>query len=439
MPEFVSDPLDWLAQNENLPSQDQYGDPSLYQTAAGPMYYEQQPVYYQPPPQHYTPTPPPAGYAEAGIQTRSGRALGSPETPKRDSRQAPSKRPPKRRAGKVAKPATHHLEAPLSELTKDYSIPVKDMEAWVTRSSEARQKEANKKEGYISRPMNSFMLYRSAYAERVKQYCKENNHQVVSQVTGASWPMEPDSIRKHYEKLAIMERDNHQLAFPTYKFAPNKNGKKRGREEDEDTDGEWGGSARTKRSRTAASSRRDNTPRSGTGTPFEGYGSPAPYQPAVPYNPSTYDYRYPYRQAPPIYMDQMPPQGGYYQTSVRPYAPNVEDVQFHKVENAFPPQDQMLSLVGLPSIDSQHLLGSTEGHGGAMPATGDLLDPRLAENYQLQDFYGLEQVLTSPRQGGFAAEAFHPGQATLTEAHNVWSESGQAGLDFDQEFGQHFG
>ena len=390
------------------------------------MYYERQHAqYYQPPPRHYTPTPPP-GYIDSGIHTRSGRALSSPETPKRIS-----KRQPKRRNAKAGK-ATHHLDAPLSELTKDYTLPIRDMGAWVNRPAEDRRKEAEKKNGYISRPMNSFMLYRSAYAERVKQYCKENNHQVVSQVTGASWPMEPEHIRKLYERYAIVERDNHQLAHPDYKFAPNKNGKKRAREDDDDSDGEWGGSSRTKRSRTGASSMRGDTPRSRTGTPFDDYYSPSPYQQAVPYNPSAYDYHYPQGPPPPMYMDQPPHHNQYYQTRVRQYAPNVEDVQFGRVENAFPQQDHMLSLVGMPSVDDQKLLAPTEF---GMPGNGDILDPRLAETYAIFDFkFGsLEQPFPSPQQAGYQPEQFHPGDQMLSQA---WTEPATAaGLDFDRELG----
>ena len=437
--EYVS-LLEGLLFDLNLPMQDQYGDPSLYHTPAQRAYYDQQyGPYYPPPPRDYTPTPPPAGYLDSGIHTRSGRALHSPETPKRTIRDLPTKRAPKRARAKAGKAGAPVLEASLSELTKDYSLPIRDMEAWVTRSSEDRRKESEKKNGYISRPMNSFMLYRSAYAERVKQFCKENNHQVVSQVTGASWPMEPDSIRKLYERYAIIERDNHQLAFPGYKFAPNKNGKKRAREEDEDSDGEWGGSSRTKRSRTAASSMRGDTPRSRTGTPFDDYDyhTPSPYQqyqPQMAYNPSAYDYHYP--QGPvPVYPNQYAPQRGeYYQQKVTQYAPQIEDVRFSQHENAFPAQDQMLNLVAMPGVDDQHLLSQTDASGNKLVVHGDMLDPRLGDAYQLPEFGGFDPSFISPQQAGFATEAFHPGEQMLTQAPNPFAEPGPN--DFDRELGR---
>ncbi|KAM5445813.1 hypothetical protein MaudCBS49596_007102 [Microsporum audouinii] len=116
------------------------------------------------------------------------------------------------------------IDAPLSELTKNMPhIPIRDMEAWVNRPVETRLKEVKMKNGKIARPMNSFMLYRSAYAERTKQWCAQNNHQVVSRASGQSWPLEPREIRDLYERYATIERDNHHKAHPDYKFAPNKN------------------------------------------------------------------------------------------------------------------------------------------------------------------------------------------------------------------------
>lgn len=103
-----------------------------------------------------------------------------------------------------------------------HHIPVKDMEAWVNRPADVRRKEAEKRNGYVTRPMNSFMLYRSAYAERAKAWCLQNNHQVVSSVAGESWPLESPDVRDRFNEYAKIERINHQNAHPTYKFSPSK-------------------------------------------------------------------------------------------------------------------------------------------------------------------------------------------------------------------------
>jgi HMG (high mobility group) box len=194
-------------------------------------------------------TPTPMSQHNENIRrTRSGRPIST--VYRADSPHASTARSssPKRKPRKVAKEKANipKLTAPLSVLTKDMTnVPVRDMEAWVQRSLEDRQKEAEKRKGYITRPMNSFMLYRSAYAERTKAWCSQNNHQVVSSVSGASWPLEPPEVREFYNNLAKIERHNHQLAHPNYKFSPAKPGtsnrKRKGTDdiEESDVDGDW--------------------------------------------------------------------------------------------------------------------------------------------------------------------------------------------------------
>ncbi|KAL4910679.1 hypothetical protein BDW74DRAFT_141615 [Aspergillus multicolor] len=121
------------------------------------------------------------------------------------------------------------LPEPLSILTQHLThIDVKDMDKHVNRPVEERLAEVHKKEGKIPRPMNSFMLYRSAYAERVKEYFRQQNHQVVSSASGVSWNKETPEIRAKYERLAVIEKRNHLKAHPGYKFTPTKDKRKRG-------------------------------------------------------------------------------------------------------------------------------------------------------------------------------------------------------------------
>ncbi|KAJ5482674.1 hypothetical protein N7539_006120 [Penicillium diatomitis] len=100
--------------------------------------------------------------------------------------------------------------------------PIRDMEAWVNRSQDERKLEVNAKNGEIPRPMNSFMLYRSAYIARIKSMLGRNCNQNVSRVAGLSWKAESKEVRAHFEKLAIIERQNHAISHPGYKFKPNK-------------------------------------------------------------------------------------------------------------------------------------------------------------------------------------------------------------------------
>ncbi|KAL2020186.1 hypothetical protein VTK56DRAFT_8710 [Thermocarpiscus australiensis] len=112
----------------------------------------------------------------------------------------------------------------MSELTKNSSIPVADIETYVHRSAEVRRQEVEtgKSPGRVKRPMNAFMLYRKAYQQRAKEWASQHNHQVVSRVCGLSWPLEPEHIRQQFKAWADIERDNHQKAHPNYKFTPSK-------------------------------------------------------------------------------------------------------------------------------------------------------------------------------------------------------------------------
>ncbi|KIX04665.1 uncharacterized protein Z518_05535 [Rhinocladiella mackenziei CBS 650.93] len=425
---------------------DPYGDPSLYHTAPAHVYCTPQQTMVTSVPSHRTSH----RLANDGIQTRSGRALGTPSSPgdTESTRASQSPRPRARRnlTKKANSKGGPVIDQPLSVLTKDYETPVRDMSAWVNRSVEERMAEIDRKKGYIARPMNSFMLYRSAYADRVKQFCKENNHQVVSQVTGASWPLEPKEIRELYERLAIVERDNHQAAHPNYKFAPNKAGKRpRNGDDESDSDPEWEGS--TKNSKHSRNARRVDS-RSTSSTPFE--DRPARYQRPMPaLHLSGFEVGHPYG-APPLMTGPNGIVGEYYQASafVEPYD-QVGDLKFERIEDPFPSYQTSMGPVGVPNAGHHELLTSYPAPQlMAIPAQNDVLDPRLDHidpNYQLAYFgEGMEPTQEIPRtiayetvsqfEVGYQPEAYHPGLATLTEEHDVWGESGRAGSDFDSEF-----
>ncbi|MCJ1406966.1 hypothetical protein MMC19_001036 [Ptychographa xylographoides] len=255
------------------------------------------------------------------------------------------------------------LDAPLSVLTEEYKhIPMKDMDAWVNRSSEVRNKEVEKRNGYVTRPMNSFMLYRSAYADRCKIWCLQNNHQVVSSVCGSSWPMEPPEVREQFNEYARIERDNHQKAHPGYKFSPSKAQssarKRKGASEDtdgdeasdhEDPDFDWrpaGG--RRARGRTAIRSGRE------AGYPISNMlGIEANYG----LNASSYQTVNPGKPMPAAMSDQEL-YSQYYQTSVRQSSnvPNVEDVYIRKTPMPGTQSGNAPPLIALPGAHHYELL-----------------------------------------------------------------------------------
>ncbi|KAF1953316.1 HMG box protein-like protein [Byssothecium circinans] len=178
---------------------------------------------------------------DGGRRTRGSRTLAPSSSPQAEERpkSKPVSKPKKAKVGKSEKLKTPKLTAPLSIMTKDLvNIPVRNMEEWVNRPVEVRRKEVENRNGYVTRPMNSFMLYRSAYAERTKQWCLQNNHQIVSSVSGESWPLEPPAIREMYNEYAKIERINHQNAHPTYKFSPSKTAAPARKRKAEFSDGE---------------------------------------------------------------------------------------------------------------------------------------------------------------------------------------------------------
>ena len=108
----------------------------------------------------------------------------------------------------------YQIAKPISTLT--HLGPIKDIRAFINRSIAERQTE--KPENRIPRPQNPFILYRSTFSARAKAFCRESNHQVLSKVLGASWAMESDQVKRKFSELAELEKVQHSLAFPGYKF-----------------------------------------------------------------------------------------------------------------------------------------------------------------------------------------------------------------------------
>ncbi|KAI0453662.1 hypothetical protein F5B21DRAFT_278060 [Xylaria acuta] len=198
-------------------------------------------------------TSPPTPVQAEGMTTRSGRAIMRPGAASALARPARiDKQPSKARAKKrkriigedgFPEQSAIALANPLSRLVQNMTnVTDTDIQAYVNRSPEERRREvAQSKTGKVKRPMNAFMLYRKAYQNRTKEWKRlddirrkeesagegkpekgHDNHQVISQVCGMSWNMEPQELRDQYDEWAKVERNNHKLAFPDYKFAPAK-------------------------------------------------------------------------------------------------------------------------------------------------------------------------------------------------------------------------
>ncbi|CAK4032362.1 Hypothetical predicted protein [Lecanosticta acicola] len=232
--------LDAVAQHNAETSAEHF--PAYHEDAEGlGIYGDYAPVYQEEQSYVHNPPTPRSNTASEGVRTRSGRSTRRTDSPLGTNKSRVSKSPAPRskreKKSKLDRSKTPKLTAPLSVLTKDMSIPLRDIEAYVNRPVEERIKEMEDKK-YVTRPMNSFMLYRSAYKDRTKQWCSQNNHQIISSVTGESWPMEPDEVRNRFDDWAKTERQHHQEAHPTYKFSPSKSSNKRRKGQFSDDEGE---------------------------------------------------------------------------------------------------------------------------------------------------------------------------------------------------------
>jgi hypothetical protein len=257
----------------------------------------------------------------------------------------------------------------------------------VNRPANVRRDEAEKRNGYITRPMNSFMLYRSAYAERAKSWCAQNNHQIVSSVAGESWPLEPPGIRDLYNEYAKIERINHQNAHPTYKFSPSKAAapprKRKNEWSDEDEpsdleDAEWAPGTSRSRSRQARRIERSLSYASNGLNPefFD-----RPFGPnGQGMNKSSWEMTNEGRQMPipmPMHNDMY---NQYYQTAAYPemMAANYQDeMHMRRVGAAVPPvQYSSNALLGLPGGNAGDLMQQLNSHGST-PFDEGQLDPML--------------------------------------------------------------
>lgn len=294
---------------------------------------------------------------------------------------------------------TKTLSGPLSELTKDMTnIHVKDTETWVNRSVEDRREEA-KKDNFVKRPSNSFILYRSAYADRARAWEKSPNHQKISSLAGESWAMEPPEIRKQFDAWAKVERENHAKAFPDYKFQPqtakatNRKRKGRGGEsEDElsDNDSDYAyvpnGAGRSLKPKKSKRAYRD-TSYTPSGTSIDEY-DPG-FDAADLFHASSYQRNNPGKPLPAA-LNQQALHNQYYQTTSHPnqrmaHLGHVEDVFVHPIDGPPGYQQPAPPVIGIPGAYHHELQG--EESGQQMLSSNSQLDPMLASYDQSHPRY----------------------------------------------------
>ncbi|KAJ5983808.1 HMG box protein [Penicillium waksmanii] len=212
----------------STPPQMLYGSP--------PQYYSHIPTSHPIPimPNNQAHTPHIMG-ADLPMRVQSASPPYSPSPSRKSSARSKARaiRSPKEKRGRSHRntasgpKARIALPGPLSEITANFAnVPVRDMEAHVNRPTPTRLEEARVRglsgNKAVARPMNAFMLYRSAYTARCKEYLGMENHQEISRAIGASWRLESAHFKDQFNEWSRIERSNHAIAFPGYKFQPKK-------------------------------------------------------------------------------------------------------------------------------------------------------------------------------------------------------------------------
>ncbi|KAI4166477.1 MAG: hypothetical protein LQ343_008018 [Gyalolechia ehrenbergii] len=385
-----------------------------------------------------SPTPDTSDPGSRAKRTRVMRSMpvNGSTSPSHGSQASNSPRP-KRSVKKSKTEAVNEasISAPLSQLCLD--VPVVDVFVKVNRSVEERQEEA-RKDNKIKRPSNSFMLYRSAYGERVKALYPQNNHQIISRICGASWKMETPDIKEKFSAYYELEKENHAKAHPTYKFSPAKSSPSRKRRGTGDSSDEEDGVSQVGdfdpeyRPRGARRSRLVKTPRTSTPTSYpanppallnSSYG--LLYNQGLGFNASAWQVCNPGKPMPIPMNGSMDSQ--YYQTSVYQRAPNVEDVFVRRTE-AQPSSSQ--ALIGLPGGSHEELLGADSAENSPSPQVDPLLlnydggpgfPGGIAHDQDFRDF---------DHQGLYEGELAADGQASETPykmAFDSWEMNGPSG------------
>lgn len=336
-----------------------------------------------------------------------------------------------RRAKKAKERTKAKIDTPLSVSTKHLThIPLRDMDTYVHRPASERKEEVIKRNGRIARPMNSFMLYRSAYAERTKELSSQNNHQVVSETAGDSWKIEPKEIREKYEDLANVEKTNHLQAHPGYKFSPSKKDKLPGEERSEpDVEHEASPMSsppfvqvgRGVNSGVDSS----NWVNRDFNTPFDqDHGLPS-----ASFLSSSWQASHPGRPFPGMISSE--PTTHYMPSSIPPSTLSMQEFQY----------PSSTTLAGLPGGTHQDLLQPQNSMPMPSPYTDGQLDPQLLKrdspspaqtvyhngpyHHMWQDnpasnYYLPATTSISSNAPHYAVSGYHPGMQRLMDNRDVW-------------------
>ncbi|KAF6741596.1 hypothetical protein DFP72DRAFT_942967 [Ephemerocybe angulata] len=91
-----------------------------------------------------------------------------------------------------------------------------------TSQPSARRQTRKKRPGYIARPPNAFIIFRSDFwaAEKLKPQPVERNNADISRIVGHCWNSMDAAQKKVYYDRAAQLREMHRLRYPDYRLKP---------------------------------------------------------------------------------------------------------------------------------------------------------------------------------------------------------------------------
>ncbi|KAL8744275.1 MAG: hypothetical protein Q9190_003456 [Brigantiaea leucoxantha] len=288
---------------------------------------------------------------------------------------------------------------------------------------EERQQEAQKV-GKIKRPSNSFMLYRSAYGDRVKAMYPQNNHQIISTICGASWKMETPEILEKYKAFYEMEKNSHAKAHPEYKFSPAKSSppNRKRKANDEDLEEELNNLSDLGDNDLEYTPSGSRKPRPAKMPRMAEPANYSPYRNLESYYPSQLDGSFGYTRSLyqatnpgkplPAPMNIQDTWDRYYQLKVVPRTPHVEDVFFQKMQAPRIQQGLDRALIGLPGAQHNELLEIESAEDNSSPQVDPVLLDMNAGFQEMPtshaDRYGFEDLGASAMYDNSIHAHSHP-------------------------------
>ncbi|KAF9467783.1 high mobility group box domain-containing protein [Collybia nuda] len=118
----------------------------------------------------------------------------------------------------------HYPTTPLSDATSSSSAPVQlngstSCSPHIVHKSSTRR---GKKADHIPRPRNSFICFRSEFYKLKKKNPGGYDQNEISKEAGRVWTLLTPAEKQPFEEMAKREKEDHQLRYPTYSYAPGK-------------------------------------------------------------------------------------------------------------------------------------------------------------------------------------------------------------------------